>query len=81
MRSSQKGWLAGLTLIATGVVSLGGCSHPRIVTFSSVSRSSLKLLYREAQTFGPADVGIIKCDAAADGALSNCRRMAVQLEE
>ena len=81
MRSSQRGWLAGVTLLATATLGLGACSHPRIVTYSSVTRASMKLLYREAQSFGPADVGIIKCDATPDGALSNCRRMAVQLEE
>ena len=41
----------------------------------------MKILYQERKTFGRTEQGIIKCDVGNDGALTNCRRMAVKLED
>lgn len=80
MARKQRGVVAAVSL-AAGLIGAGGCSHPRIVTNTSVARGQMKILYQENKTFGRTEQGIIKCDVGGDGSLTNCRRMALKLED
>ena len=69
--------------ITTGILAsvlaltAAGCVHqPRMVRAISQSRDQIKFLYTEGAT-----QGILKCQVAADGALSNCRQMTVVFEK
>jgi hypothetical protein len=59
------------------LTALAGCaSSPRVVTAITSSRDQMKFLYFEG-----SDQGVIKCKVASDGALSDCRQMAVAFED
>ncbi|HVJ88544.1 MAG TPA: hypothetical protein VM580_01995 [Labilithrix sp.] len=68
--------LSCAALVAGLAAVLGGCAHPRVVTAITSSRDQIKFLYVEG-----SDQGVIKCSVGADGALSQCRNIAVSLEE
>ena len=65
-----------VALVAGLAAVLGGCASPRVVTAITSSRDQIKFLYVEG-----SDQGVIKCSVGADGALSQCRRIAVSLED
>lgn len=64
-----------LVLAGAGLASVG-CSHPRLVRGITSRNDEVKFLYVEG-----GDTGVIKCKMGADGALSECHSMSVNLEE
>jgi hypothetical protein len=53
-----------------------GCGSPRVVRGITSRADQVKFLYIEGST-----TGVIKCQVAPDGTLSNCRPMTVALED
>lgn len=74
----KRGVLSAV-LIVTAVL-LGGCGSQakmvRQITTGSERTNQIKMLYNQGN-----DQGVIKCNAANDGALSGCKRMTVIFEE
>jgi hypothetical protein len=63
--------LASLALGATG------CAPPaKLVTHISTARDQIKLLYEQG-----GRQGVLKCQVAADGALSRCRDLTLTIED
>ncbi len=70
-----------LTRLALGALlaSTVGCgAGPRYIAASTASKGQVKFLH---VSNGGQDQGIVKCDMAEDGDLSNCRDVAVVLGE
>ena len=64
-------------LMALVLMTVGGCaSSARVVTAITSSRDQIKFLYVEG-----TDQGVIKCKVASDGAIGQCRQMAVAYED
>lgn len=68
--------LAKLTVAAAFLMSMGGCA-PRAKVIRAITHNTDQIKFLYTQGSGQ---GIIKCRVAADGALSQCREMAVVLE-
>lgn len=63
--------------VAVSLLLLAGCARsPRVVTAITYSRDQIKFLYNEG-----GSQGILKCKVNPGGALSECRPIAVQLED
>lgn len=59
------------------LASAAGCAAgPRYVAASTGSKGTVKFLY----VGGDGDQGVVKCDVAEDGDLSNCRSVELVLE-
>jgi hypothetical protein len=54
-----------------------GCVGPRYVAASTGSKGQVKFLHIN----GSGQQGVIKCDMADDGDLSNCRDIPINLEK
>lgn len=52
-----------------------GCAQPRYIAASTGSKGQVKFLYAD----GGGRQGVVKCDAAEDGDLSNCRSVPIVL--
>jgi len=76
-----------MTLVRLGVAALAaatvfiatGCG-PRVVTDVTLSPNFAKATYAKRSFFAP-ETGVIECDRALDGSLSNCRKMTVNLRK
>jgi hypothetical protein len=67
--------LALSAILAT--LTTGGCAaSAKVITSITSSNSQIKFLYRQG-----GGQGIIKCEVASGGALTNCREMAIVLDE
>lgn len=72
-----RGRQAAFALGAVCIALLGGCTPPaKVVTKITSARDQMKFLYAQGE-----EQGVIKCQVAPDGALSQCRNMGVQVEE
>ena len=65
---------AAAVAVAIGAC-LAGCAGPRIVRGITSRGDEVKFLYYQG-----ADTGVIKCKMNPDGALADCKPMAVELE-
>lgn len=63
-----------ILLIATALPSLG-CAGPRVIRGITSRSDQVKFLYTQDDK-----TGLVRCQIGADGALSNCRDVAVVLE-
>lgn len=72
-----RGALLGVAL--TALTFSTGCVSAKRVTASTANNDSVKFVYVQKSLFR-TDQGIIKCDADAQGKLSNCREMTVSFE-
>ena len=72
MRSRTFGWL----LVAGTVLLASGCANPKYIAATTGAPGQLKLVFVNAE----GGTGVIKCDRADDGALSNCRTMKIELK-
>jgi hypothetical protein len=63
-------WTFVLLALATG------CGSPRVVRGITSRGGEVKFLYQQGD-----ETGVIKCQMAPDGALSQCKPMTVKLEE
>lgn len=70
----MKKTIARLALGAL-LVSSAGCAGPRYVAASTASKGQVKFLHIN----NSGDQGIVKCDKADDGDLSNCRHVDIVL--
>lgn len=68
--------IARLTALALGLAMLTGCMNTRYIAASTGSGDQIKFLYVDQG----GNQGVIKCNKAADGALSECRQMRLTLE-
>ncbi|MBI4955516.1 MAG: hypothetical protein HY908_26075 [Myxococcales bacterium] len=63
--------------VAGGVLLLAsGCANPKYIAATTGAPGQLKIVYVDAE----GGTGVIKCDRAEDGKLSNCRPMKVALK-
>ena len=62
--------LVGLALSATG------CAQPKVITAVTSANDQIKFLYVEG-----SKQGVMKCKVGTDGALSQCRKMAVVFKD
>jgi hypothetical protein len=62
-------------LLAAAVGIAAGC-WPRVPTDIALSPNLAKVTYAKKNFFAP-ETGVVECDRAADGSLSNCRKMTV----
>lgn len=78
MKSSGVGGWAhkAIAIVAFGALAAGCAPPAKVVTKISSARDQIKLLYVQGDT-----QGVLKCQVGADGALSRCRDMAIQLDE
>lgn len=67
----------GMPALAALVVLASGCASPRYIAASTGSKGQVKFLHID----NDGEQGIVKCDVAEDGDLSNCRHVAVVLED
>ena len=67
------------TLAAATALCATGCG-PRVVTDITLSPNFAKVTYAKRSFFAP-ETGVIECDRALDGSLSNCRKMTVNLRK
>lgn len=71
-----------IVLAALGALGLSACAGPRIITSMSTARDGkFRLLFFRNLGFGNSEQGVIDCDAAADGALSNCKPVTLTFVE
>ncbi|MFT3765718.1 MAG: hypothetical protein QM820_09405 [Minicystis sp.] len=69
--------IAIAAILAAIGIAAGGCAPPaKVVTAITNSREQVKFLYVQGES-----QGIVKCAVGPSGALSQCREMAVALEE
>lgn len=72
-RPGGLGVIAGLLALAA----LAGCTPPpKVVTNITNARDQVKFLYVQGD-----GQGVLKCQVAQDGALSQCRDIAVALDD
>jgi len=67
-------------LLAIGVLVAalcGACTQPKFITnmTSRASDKTFKAITMQPQTFGTPVWGVVKCNMAEDGALTQCRTM------
>lgn len=67
--------LLAALLMATALTSVG-CASPRIVRGITSRGDTMKFLYQQGN-----DTGVIRCRLGTDGALSECRRLTVVVED
>ena len=72
-------WLVGAVCLI-GMLVGSGCASGKRITASTANDESVKFVYLQ-QDFFSTRQGVIKCDADAEGELSNCREMDVVFEE
>jgi len=70
--------MARSLLFTVVLIGLGGCQAPRLITSMTATNDQMKMVYSQA---GGARTGIIQCARAADGALTNCKRMPIAFVE
>lgn len=70
-----KTWGAALCALGLGA-GVAGCANPKYIATSTGGADDIKFLF--VDQYG--EQGVIKCDRAEDGELSNCRRMRVVLQ-
>jgi len=62
---------------ALATFALVGCTPPaKIVTHISSARDQIKFLYQQG-----AAQGVVKCQVGPDGALAQCRNMAINVDD
>ena len=75
----MKRGVLSVALVAMAALT-GGCGSQakmvRQITTGAERTNQIKMLYNQGN-----DQGVIKCNAASDGALSGCKRMTVIFEE
>ncbi len=64
------------SLLFLSMAVLAGCPNPKYVAASTGGSGQIKFGYIQKKNV----TGIIKCQMADDGALSNCRKMTVVLQ-
>lgn len=67
-------------LVALTVAPMASACAPRIIEKIVGTESQVKLLYSRRMPFA-AQTGIVQCDRAADGSLSNCRDLPIVFEK
>ena len=73
----MKRRLAALITLLLLTASLGACfPAPKYIAASTGRPGNIKFLYTQRGN----KQGVIKCDRAEDGALSNCRKLDIVLE-
>lgn len=78
MRSMFTRTAARMLVLATFATLAGaGCANPKYIATSTGGPDDIKFLFVDAS----GDQGVIKCARAADGELSNCRRMRIVLKD
>lgn len=75
MNSFKKVLLVFMFLILTLTI-LSACAGPRLVVGSTGRQGVVKFIWDDRD-----EQGLIKCDVAQNGALSNCRSMSIELKE
>ncbi len=68
-------WI-GLGLGASLALSSAACASPRVISGITSSRDQIKFLYQEGSS-----QGVLKCKVAPDASLSECRQMAVTIQD
>jgi hypothetical protein len=75
----QRSLVAMLALVG---IMASGCAGPRIVrSMSSTREGKFRILYDRNAGFGNYEQGLIDCDAAEGGAISNCKPVKVTFKE
>lgn len=71
-----------LTVFVGGLVAcmMSACAGPRAVVNITSRGDQVKMVYYQ-QTFMGYDQGIVKCKAADDGKLSECRKLKVNFKD
>ncbi len=67
--------LPALVAVAAVALTAAACG-PRVVTDITLSPTLAKVTYAKRSFFAP-ETGVVECDRATDGSLSNCRKMTV----
>lgn len=73
---NPRRWLPALVLLALGMGATA-CANPKYIATSTGGPNDIKFLFVDQG----GQQGVIKCDRAAGGELSNCRRMRVVLKD
>jgi hypothetical protein len=72
-----------LLLALSAMFFMSACAtpaHPRYIDQITSSQKSVKLLYRQ-QVGATTKRGLIECDRAEDGSLSNCQNVNIHFQE
>lgn len=70
----------GIAALLTAMTLSTTACGPRVVTDITLSPNFAKVTYAKRSFFAP-ETGVIECDRALDGTLSNCRKMTVNLRK
>lgn len=70
---NKRGQMMVLLVVS---MSAFGCAGPRYVAASTASKGQVKFLHID----GSGNQGVVKCDMADDGDLSNCRSIPIHLK-
>lgn len=71
---------SALGLVMTVMMLAQGCAGPRYINSSTGRANTAKFTYIQ-QKFLSYEQGILKCEVAANGALTNCKEMKIVFEE
>jgi len=70
-------WIRPVTALAVGVVAIGASAcGPRVITDITLNPTTAKVTYVKRSFLFP-ETGIVECQRAEDGSLSNCKKMEV----
>ena len=62
--------------LAGALAMLSGCAGPKVVSAMTSRNDTIKFVYFQNRFLG-GQQGVIECKAAADGALSECKELAL----
>ncbi|TVQ93705.1 MAG: hypothetical protein EA397_03855 [Deltaproteobacteria bacterium] len=66
--------------LLVGVMGLSAGCWPRVVTDITLAPSHAKIAYFKQRIF-VAETGVVECDRAEDGTLSNCKNLAISFRK
>ena len=76
MKPLARGTPGMLALVLMVLLFLYACAGPKLVAGTTATKDQMKFLYVQG-----GGQGIIKCGVTADGKLSNCREIPVNLKD